>query len=58
MDVGGRAYQEDWQGERSLGGGYNDGEDDDVIGASEVEENVEKSMMKMMVTSVTWRWKV
>ena len=23
VDVGGRAYQEDWEGERSLGGGDN-----------------------------------
>ena len=42
VDVGGRAYQEDWEGERSLGGGDHDDGDDDVIGASEVEENVEK----------------
>ena len=32
VDVGGRAYQEDWEGERSLGGGDHDDEDDDVIG--------------------------
>ena len=48
VDVGGRAYQEDWEGEGSLGGGDHDDEDDDVIGASEVEVNVEKTMMKMM----------
>ena len=33
VDVGGRAHQEDWEGERSLGGGDHDDEDDDVIGA-------------------------
>ena len=48
MDVGGRAYQEDWEGERSLGGGDHDDEDDDVSGALEleVEKTVDKTMMK------------